>query len=54
MHPNLHIYRESDFLETFGFYDKAASRAEREHERTGKRAFGLVKKVCSEMQLSDT
>ena len=54
MHPNLHIYRESDFSETFRFHDKAASRAEREHERIGKRAFGLVKKVHSEMRLSDT
>jgi len=53
MHPNLHIHKESDPLQTLGHYDKA-SRAQTEHEGTGKRAFGLAKKVHSEMQISDT
>lgn len=41
MHPNLHIHKKSNFLETFGFSNKTASRGEREHEGIGKRAFGL-------------
>lgn len=54
MHPNLQTPKEGDFLERFGFHDKATSRVEKEHERIGKRAFGLAQKVHSEIQISDT
>lgn len=54
MHPNLHIHKESNFLETFSFYDKTAPRALVENKKTGKRNFGLAKEVTSEMQISDT
>lgn len=54
MHSNLHIHKESNFLETFSFYDKTAPRVLGENKKTGKRNFGLAKEVTSEMQISDT
>jgi len=54
MHPNLHIHKESNFLETFSFYDKTAPILLGESRKTGKRNFGLAKEVTSEIQISDT
>lgn len=42
------------YCETFEFHGKVAPRAQREHERAGKRAFGLANWLHSEIWLSDS